>query len=182
MKNQLIATAVAGLIIFIWQFMTWGMLNLHGAEFTYTPNQDAILAALHANLTEDGNYYLPTLPPGSTQDQHETAMKDMMGKPWAMIKYHKSMEMSMGTNMLRGITVDLLAAFLLIWLLTQFRETSFKTILSSSLAVGFIGYLSITYTNRIWFETNSIVYLLDTVVIWGLVGCWLGWWMNRGGK
>lgn len=179
MKNQLIGTVVTAIIIFIWQFCTWGLLNLHSSEFTYTPNQDAILNALNANLTEDGNYFMPGLPPGATEEQQKELMKNNEGKPWAMIKYQKVSDMSMGMNMFRGLVVDLLAAFLLIWLLMQFRETSFKTVLTSSLVVGFIGYLVITYTNSIWFDTNSMMYLVDTLVLWGLVGGWLGWWMNR---
>jgi len=179
MKNQLIATLVAGLLMFIWQFLTWGILNLHEKEFTYTPNQDAILAALSSNLTEDGSYYMPNLPPGSSHEEHEAAMKDMMGKPWAIIKYQKAADYNMGMNMFRGISVDILAAFLLIWLLSQLRQNSFKTSLIASLVVGSIGYLSITYTNGIWFDANTLVHLLDTLVMWGLVGSWLGWWLNR---
>lgn len=180
MKKQLIATAVAGIIIFIWQFCSWGICNLHSSEFTYTPNQDAIMNALNANLTEDGNYYLPSLPQDASQEQHEELMKSNMGKPWAMIKYHKVSDFSMGMNMFRGFVVDLVAAFLMIWLLMQFRETSFKTVLQSCLGVGFIAYLIVTYTNSIWFDTNTMMYFVDTIVMWGLVGCWLGWWMNRG--
>lgn len=180
MKNQLIATAVTGILIFIWQFCTWGLLNLHADEFKYTPNQGAILDALNANLTEDGNYYLPSLPMDASQEEHEALMAANEGKPWAIVKYHKVSDFSMGMNMFRGLIVDLVAAFLLIWLLMQFRETSFKTILTSSLGVGFIGYLTLTYTNSIWFDTNTMMYFIDTIVMWALVGCWLGWWLNRG--
>ncbi|MFK7775379.1 MAG: hypothetical protein AB8F94_24780 [Saprospiraceae bacterium] len=53
------------------------------------------------------------------------------------------------------------------------------TSLLASLAVGAIGYLTIPYLHQVWMETDSTGYLIDTVVAWGLVGAWLGWWLNR---
>jgi hypothetical protein len=33
---------------------------------------------------------------------------------------------------------------------------------------------------HIWYPMFDIrAYLIDAVVSWGLVGIWLGWWMNR---
>jgi hypothetical protein len=31
----------------------------------------------------------------------------------------------------------------------------------------------------VWMETDSTGYLVDTIAQWGLVGVWLGWWLNR---
>ena len=49
----------------------------------------------------------------------------------------------------------------------------------AALAVGFTGYLTIPYLNSVWFEASSIGSLIDTVAQWGLLGVWLGWWLNR---
>ena len=54
MKKQLIATLVGGVLIFFWQFLSWTALNVHGAEFTYTPNEGKILEALSQNLPASG--------------------------------------------------------------------------------------------------------------------------------
>ena len=85
----------------------------------------------------------------------------------------------MGMNMLRGFVIDLISIFLLVWLLMQFANLQFKSILLTSLAVGGIGYLTIPYLNTIWFDESSIGYLIDTLVQWGLVGTWLGWWLTK---
>jgi hypothetical protein len=45
--------------------------------------------------------------------------------------------------------------------------------------VGGIGYLTIPYLNSIWFDNNSMGYLIDWLVQWGVVGAWLGWWLTR---
>lgn len=178
MKKQLIATLVGGIVLFVWQFLSWSMLNVHGSEFQYTANQDKILAVLAENL-EAGDYYLPNLPPASSHEEQEKYMTDVMGKPWAIISYHKSMSLDMAMNMTRAIAADLLAVFLLVWLFGKFAQLDFRTTLLSCLALGFIIYLTTAYMNAIWFERQSIPYLIDSVAQWGLVGLWLGWWMTR---
>ncbi|NND31962.1 MAG: hypothetical protein HKN76_05175, partial [Saprospiraceae bacterium] len=54
-----------------------------------------------------------------------------------------------------------------------------RTSIIASLAVGIIGYLTINYLNSIWYETGSWPELIDTLAQWGLVGVWLGWYLNR---
>lgn len=180
MKKQLIATLVAAVVLFVWQFLSWSALQVHQSEFNYTPNQDKIMEALNQNLTAEGTYMLPGVPPGSTREQEMALMETAIGKPWASVSYHKSMSMNMGMNMVRGFAVDLLAAFLLVWLLLKFQTLTMSSALQASLAVGVIGYLTIPYLNSIWFESNSIGYLVDALVPWGIVGVWLGWWLPRG--
>lgn len=177
-KRIIIATAVAGILLFFWQFLSWTALNLHGSEMQYTDKQDAVLQVLSENLKE-GSYFLPSLPPDSTPEQQKAYMATAEGKPWATVTYHEAMKMGMGMNMVRAFVIDLLSAFLLIWLLGKMANPSFQTMLLSSLAVGFISYLTIPYLNTIWFETSSLGHLLDAVVQWGLVGLWLGWFLNR---
>lgn len=178
MKNQLIATLAGGVILFLWQFLSWTMLNVHGAEYQYTSNQDSVMAALAQNLKE-GSYMLPQPAPGSSKEEQQAFMEKNMGKPWASISYHESFEGSMGMNMFRAIIVDFAAVFLLVWLLLKITNLDFKTALLSSLAVGAIAYLTIPYLNSIWFESNTIGYLVDWVAQWGLVGTWLGWWLTK---
>ena len=178
MRNQIIASLVAALILFFWQFLSWGLINIHGSEMQYTPNQDAILEHLSQNL-EEGTYFLPTHRPGATTEEMEAAMNDAMGKPWAQISYHDSFNNNMGLNLVRGFVVDLVAAFILIWLLLKFETLTFSTAVMASLGVGFIGYLTIPYLNSVWFESSTWGHLIDTVVQWGLIGGWLGWYLTK---
>ncbi|MEZ4918055.1 MAG: hypothetical protein R2792_03025 [Saprospiraceae bacterium] len=179
MKKQIIGTLVAGIIIFFWQFVSWTFSGVHTTEMQYTAKQDAIMETLAAQGLEDGTYYIPQAPPGSTAEEHQKLMEDAMGKPWAVVTYRKAYNASMGMNMSRGMAVDLLAAFLLIWLLMKIPGLDFKTCIQGAFAVGAIGYLTIPYLDAIWFETNSMGYLIDLVVQWGLVGAWLGFWLPR---
>lgn len=178
MKKQLIATLVAGIIIFIWQFLSWAALNVHGSEMRHTDKQDAIMEFLGQNL-QPGSYMLPQPAPGSPAEVQQEFMKNYAGKPWATISYHPSMNMGMGLNLVRGFVTDLVAAFLLVWLLMNFSNLTFRSALLGSLAVGAVAYLTIPYLNSIWFETGTMGYLVDLVAQWGLVGVWLGWFLPR---
>lgn len=179
MKKQLIGALVGGIILFVWQFLSWAMLQVHQSQFRHTPNQDRILEFLGQHLEDEGTYMLPVPPPGTPMDQEQAYLAPYAGKPWAHIIYHKSMNMAMGSSLLRSMAVNLLAAWLLVWLLLQFRQLNLRTAVQGAIAVGLTGYLTIAYLDSIWFETNSLAYLIDAVVSWGLVGLWLGWWLPR---
>ena len=178
MSKTIIGTLVGGLILFIWQFLSWGVLNLHADEMMYTEHQEEILTLLNEKLDE-GTYMLPMSPPGASQEVQQQTMENNIGKPWASIAYHKSMSNNMGMNMIRSLIINCLAVFLLCWLLGKIPELDMKTSILSTLAVGMIGYFINTYINSIWFETSTIVTLMDTIVSWGIVGSWLGFWLNR---
>jgi len=175
---MIIGALVGGLILFIWQFLSWTITGLHDSQMAYTPNQDAVMEVLAENL-EEGSYFLPTVAKDTPSDEAQQFMKDMEGKPWATISYHEVYSNNMATNMIRGYTVNFLAVLLLCWVLLKFANLSFSSALITSLAVGFIGYLTVNYINSIWFEGNTIPDLIDVIVSWGLVGAWLGWWLRR---
>lgn len=183
MKKTIIGAVVGGLLIFAWQFMTWGFLNLHEAQQRYTPKQDSILSYLNTQFSEDGAYMLPTFPPGTSRDEMEVKMKDMVGKPWAHVVYHKSapgmdkMLMNMGRNLL----VNIFIVWLLCWLLMKIPMPSFGTVFMGSLGTGLIVFLNSTYTMHIWYGTFDLMaHFTDALIEWGVNGLWLGWWLRRG--
>lgn len=179
MKKQLIGTFVGACILFIWQFLSWTLLPVHQSEYGYTPNHEKIMAVLNESLTQEGTYMLPGMDPNLSQEQMQAAMEASAGKPWAHITYHQAMNTNMGLNMVRGFATDLVAVFLLIWLLVRLNNLSLGAAVQASVVVGLIGYLTIPYLNSIWFEKSSIGHLVDAVVPWSLVGAWLGWWLTR---
>lgn len=176
MKKRLIAALVSGILLFAWQFLSWALVGIHQAEMKYAPNQEAVLQALGANL-EPGHYFMPQPAPGASPEEMQAFQSQASGKPWARVSYHASMNTNMAPNMLRGFVSDLLSAILIIWLLGKIPELNLQTAVLASLFVGLIGYLTIAYLNSIWFETPSLGYLIDSVIQWGLVGLWLGWYL-----
>lgn len=179
MKKQLIASLVGAIILFVWQFLSWSILPVHQSEYSYTANHEKIMEALNQNLSEEGTYMMPGVPPGTSHEEAMKMMEPHIGKPWASVQYHKAMSMDMGMNMFRAYAADLFALFLLTWLLLKFESLNMRSAVQGSIFVGLIGYITFPYLNSIWFETNSIGHLVDALVSWALVGVWLGWWLPR---
>lgn len=180
MKKLLIGALVGGIIIFLWQFLSFALLNLHGKAFQYTPKQEEIMNSLNSLINEDGQYFMPNLPENATREEREAAMKSGDGKPWAMVSYHKAMEMSMAMNMIRALLVDIVAVGLLCWMISKMNLPSFRTVLIASVSTGLIVFLTAPYVAHIWYETFDIMaHFLDAIVGWGACGLWLAWWYTR---
>lgn len=182
MKKNIIGAIVGGIIIFAWQFLTWGPLNNHVAQQKYTPKQDSILAYLSGQFTEDGAYMMPTFAPGTSRDEMEKEMKNMEGKPWAQVVYHKSMPgmSKMYVNMGRGLVVNIFIVWLLCWLLGKITAPSFGTVFTGTLGTGIIVFLNAQYTMHIWYGSFDLMaHFADAVISWGVTGLWLGWWLTR---
>jgi len=176
MKKLLIGALVGGIILFICQFLSWTVLNLHYNAYQYTDQQDAIMNSLSTQIEKEGQYMLPSLPPDATREQHEAAMKTMAGKPWALVTYHQSMDMNMGSNMIRGLIVDMLIVGFFCALISRMNALNFIAIFISALFVGMIVFFNVPYTNHIWFKGFDLMaYFIDCLVGWALIGIWLGW-------
>ena len=176
MKKLLIGALVGGIILFIWQFLSWTVLDLHYNAYQYTDKQDAIMSSLNSQIEKDGQYMIPSLPREATKEQHEEAMKTMAGKPWALVQYHQSRDMNMGANMIRGLIVEMLIVGFFCALISRMNALNFTAIFISALFVGLIVFFNVPYTNHIWFKGFDLMaYFIDSLVAWGLVGLWLGW-------
>jgi len=180
MKKTIIGAIVGGIIIFIWQFLSWTILNTHESAQQYTPNQEAIMSALETNLPEEGGYYIPGMPPGTGNEEMEKIMEESKGKPWASIQYHKSMDMSMGMNMARGLITNMVMVWMLCWILVRMNPLSFSNVLIASIFTGFIVFFNSPYTQSIWYEWFDIMaHFTDAMVSWIACGLWLAWWLPR---
>jgi len=180
MKKIIIGALVGGILLFIWQTLSWTILDLHRPANQYTPKQDEVMAFLNSHFNEDASYFMPTYPPGSSNETMEQLMKTSEGKPWAVLAYHKEMKMSMGMNILRGLIVDILMVGVFCWIISGFANPRFGNVFMASLLVGLIAFMNFPYTVHIWFETFDLTAsLVDALVGWGLAGLWLGWWYGK---
>jgi len=173
MKKMLTGAILGAIFLFIYQFLSWGALELHYSQMQHTPNQAEILEALDGKL-EPGVYMLPRTAQGAPQEEAEALYEQYLGKSWARIEYHDDLNYSMGMNLIRGFVVNFVACLLLMWLLMQFREVNMSKSIIAALSVGSIGFLTSTYLNSIWFELNTLPDLLDVLISWVGVGAILG--------
>lgn len=175
-----IGALVGGILIFIWQFLSWTMLQSHDKTMQYTPKQDSVLTYLNSQFSGDGSYMMPRSAPGTSMKECQEHMKNAIGKPWAMVVYHTSMKDNMGSNMLRNLVVNILAIWLLCSILAGITVNTFGKTFLACLFTGLIIFLQGPYVMHIWYESFDIwAHLADYVISWTLVGLWLGWFLNR---
>lgn len=180
MKKIFIGGLVGGILLFAWQTLSWTVANLHEKGQQYTPKQDSILSYLNNSGLAEGSYYLPNAAPGTSSADMQKQMEASMGKPWAMIRYYKSMNMNMGLNMIRGLLSNIIIVCLLCWLFGKIEIGSFGTYFIGSLIIGITCFTNVSYTQHIWYPQHDInAHFTDALVSWGLVGVWLGWWLGR---
>jgi hypothetical protein len=176
MKKLLIGALVGGILMFLWQFLSWTVLNLHYNAYQYTSKQDAIMSFLNSQFDKEGQYFLPSHPPEASMEEREAVMKSAEGKPWAVVMYHQSFNASMGGNIIRALIVDMLIVGFFCAIISRMNALNFTAILISALFVGMIVFFNIPYTNHIWFKTFDLMaYFIDCVVSWALAGIWVGW-------
>jgi hypothetical protein len=180
MKKIIIGALVGGIIIFIWQTFSWAMMNMHHASQEYTPKQDSILSYLSTQFSEDGSYLMPSYPKGVSREEMEKQMQKNVGKPWAQIQYHKSLNINMGSNIGRGIVIDIILVALVCWILVRMPNAGFGTIFISCIFIGLIVFMNSPYTVHIWYPKADIMaHFNDALVSWGVCGIWLGWWLKK---
>jgi hypothetical protein len=179
MKKPAIASIVGGIIIFIWQTLSWTVLQLHTASQQYTPKQDSILAYMNSQFTEDGSYQLPYYPKGTSSDDMKKIMTSNEGKPWMQIQYHRELKVNMAVNIIRGLLVDIVIVAMLCWILMKMKDSGFGKIFMACLITGIIVFLNSPYTIHIWYPKADLnAHFMDAIFSWGLCGLWLGWYLK----
>jgi hypothetical protein len=179
MKKFAIASLVGGIFIFIWQTLSWTVLNMHHGSQEYTPKQDSIMAYLNTQFSEDGSYLLPSYPKGTSYDEMKKSFPSRAGKPWTQIQYHKALNVNMGANILEGLITDIILVGLLCWILMKIPNASFGNIFVSCIFVGLIVFLNSPFTVHIWYPKGDIgAHFSDAIISWALCGIWLGWYLK----
>lgn len=176
MKKIILGGLIGGIIIFIWQFLSFALLDLHRPATQYTPKQNEILSYLSTQFDQDGSYFMPNSPPDASSDEMERLMTESQGKPWAIVSYRKSLNTDMSMNMIRGLLVNIVMVGLFCWIISRMAAPRFGTIVVASLLVGLIIFINVPYTNHIWYESFDLMaYFLDSIIAWGVTGIWLGY-------
>jgi len=183
MKKLVIGALVGGIIVFLWQMLSWTLLDLHAKEYQKAPGQDSIMTFLSSQFSEDGQFFLPhSKGNGASMEEIEKTVEGMKGKPWAVINYHKSYDVGdkMVNLAIRGLIADIIAVLFVCWILATNPNRKFGGIFISTVLIGIVGYLFIPYANHMWYQTpGAITNFIDVLLAWGLCGIWLGWWLSR---
>ena len=180
MKKLIVGALVGGIIAFAWQTASHTFLDLHYAAERHSPKQDTVLAFLQSIGMEEGNYLLPRLPQGASAEEMEAFTGMLAGKPWATLSYRQAWDADMGSNILRGFLSTILMAGLLTWIVMQMASPAYMTVVLACVFVGLVGFVTFPYAAHVWYRVGSVrADLADAVMMWGLCGLWLGWWVRR---
>ena len=142
MKKLIIGALVGSILLFAWPTLSWTILNLHASEFQQAKDEAGVMNYLNSQFSEDGQYMIPTASPDATSEEMEKLQADMKGKPWTVISYHKSYDVNMMTNIIRGFLAILVAAFFVCWILMKQTNSSFMGTFLSCVFIGVAGLVS----------------------------------------
>jgi hypothetical protein len=185
MKRVIICAVVGTVIFFGWQMLMW-MGGFNDGFSSYTPKQDTIMQTLDANLDKDGMYFMPSVDPAlpDAKDQEEKLMKERMGKPWAMINYHKSMEYEI-SYMLLGVLYALLACLVATLVIYYGKFNSFRDCFLVAFSFGLFTLFQGVLDDMNWWGypwTFVRPEVMDLTVGWGITSLWIGWFLKRQGS
>jgi hypothetical protein len=171
MKRKLLFSLIGAIIIFVWQFLSYAMPNIHKSAMQYTPAQEKMLQALKDSGITEGMYLLGQPDPSLSSEQQAAAMKDYDSKPWAVVNYHEKNSMSMAMPMIRGFLVCFVIAFLLFFIFLQQKNPTLQNRILVALSVGLIAFFFEPYTNFIWFKAPDIfAHFADAIIPWLILG------------
>lgn len=171
MKTKLLFSLIGAIVIFAWQFLSNAMPNFHKSASQYTTAQDSILLMCEKLGLTEGMYFLGQPDPSLSMAEQEEIMKQLDGKPWAVINYHETNAMSMTMNMIRGLLVCFVISFLLFWLFLQQKNPTLINRIYLVLTVGLIGFFFVPYTSYIWYQAPDIfAHFADAIVPWIILG------------
>lgn len=173
MKKPLLFGILGGLILFVWQFISFAGANLHGSAQAYTPLQDPILERLAELNLEEGMYALGSPSPEERADPALGAeyMARMEGQPYGVLNYQMNWRGDMTPNLLRSVVMNILTALLLFGILGLAGDATTGKRVMIAVAVGLAGFMFYPYSNFIWFKNPDIwAHLADALVPFALLG------------
>ncbi len=173
MGKKLLAAVLGGLAFFFWSYVAHDVLPLGKAGIKEVPNEQAVLAAMKANMPENGLYFIPGLgmPENATRAQQSAAMEARMRKvetgPSGLLVYHPSLQFSFGKALGVELGTNILQVLLAVILLGQTNLVSFTARWRFLTLAGVLAAIStnISYWNWYGFPGNYTVAYICTVAM-----------------
>ena len=170
----ILAGILGGIAMFIWTSLAHMALPLGEAGVRELPHQEAVLAALKANLGDArGLYIFPGMGLGDnpTKEAKKEAMSHMSEKlannPSGILMYHPNRVLSFGRLLVTEFATELLEAILAVFLLAQTRIFSFGGRVGFVFVLGILAAIAtnVSYWNWYGFSKRYIAAYMFTQVI-----------------
>ena len=167
MKRRLWLSVLAGLVLFVWGFVSWAILPWHMTVANQFLNEAAVSQVLKQNAPRPGVYYLPFEEQNSVPGQGGAFANVLPG----------GMPMDMGSQLSIGVLTQVLSAFLVLSLLAIAGGGGFGRVVAFFALVGLIvGFVShAPYWNWFGFPLDYVgATVADSIVGWTLAGMAVG--------
>jgi hypothetical protein len=192
--KMLLASFVAAIVMFIWGGLAHMVLGLGETGIKELPNEEAVITALQANLTEPGFYFFPGLgmTPEMGKEEQKAAMEKWAARyqagPNGILVYHPVGEQAMSIRQfLVQILTYWMGALIAAFLLSKAMAGRQMGFWQKVFFVGLIG-LAAGVTAKVpewnWYRFPSsfiIAAIVDGFVAFLVGGLILGW-MSRAKK
>jgi hypothetical protein len=178
-KQLALGTILGAIVLFVWSALAWMIIPWPGEPLRHFTSEDAIVAAIKANVPRSGNYLIPNEPqrlPGMTEEQYQKAMKDaedrMNNGPMVFAAVRLE-PVSMAKAMVLGFLTNVIAVFLACVLLLQTDRLSYRGRVLFVAGLGLLVFLAGHLDEWNWwgFSTAYMMMQLGALVIgWILSG------------
>jgi hypothetical protein len=180
----IIAAVLGGLVMFMWGAVAHMFLGIGEAGVSQMPTEATMVAAMKANITEPGFYFIPGMDKKKETTPEERAAWEAKYKegPRAILIYQPTGDEPMSVKQLGTELASNIAAALVVGMILIFSTVSFGRGVIISTLVGLAGWLSInvSYWNWYGFPTNFVTSeLIEQIVGWLLAGFVLGFILRR---
>ena len=175
MARVLLGGLVAGVIVFMWGFVSHTALPLGSAGIKVLPNESAVLAVLKGTIEEPGVYLFPGLDPDSPPDeaQQRAWQETYMAGPNGFLAYMPEgrdpfSPMLMVVELLSNVVGGLLAAFIV------YHVAANALVRVQVVAMmGVFGWLAISVSHWNWYRFPTEFFVAEGIsqaVGWLLAG------------
>jgi hypothetical protein len=177
----LLTAILGGIVMFIWTSIAHMALPLGEAGIRETPNESAVVSAMHSNIGEQTGLYIfpgPGVGKAASREEKNEAMKHMAEKmaanPSGILMYHApGRPFAIGKWLGIEFGTELLEAILVVFLLAQTRIVSFAGRVGFVLVVGILAAITtnVSYWNWYGFPgAYTASYMLIQIIGFLLVG------------
>lgn len=183
MKKIIIGTVVGAIIFFAYQSLMWAG-GFHKDLWTYSPEQEAVLQSMNDHHLSDGLHVIPYPDPALKKSDKEIRdeMMENVGKPWAMVFYHSSMQGEDPVTIMKGGLHALLAVLLAALVIYYGAFSSFGSRLLTGWSFGLFAIIQGAMSDMNWwgFPWSFIKpQVIDLTLGWALCCIWLAWYVKK---
>jgi hypothetical protein len=171
MGRKLLAGILGGLAFFAWSSLAHVVLPLGQTGIQEVPNDQAVVAAMKANIKDDGLYFFPGtgLPSTATQSEKMAAMRDLQSKnyigPVGILVYHPAKSLALDPRqLLTECATNIVQVLIVVFLLGMTSLSTYMARLRFVTAAGVLAAISthISYWTFYGFPGN---YTLSQILI-----------------